>query len=350
MPPTEAITALFLPNVRQRGASRSAGHGPDRERERSCFAAHGIVQANRDLHPFPLNPLARHGTFYAGFDLLRALRVLLFDRRADVIVSVFESNVAIILLLGRLLRFPPRIVLWEVSARGWSLRDRVRDFVLPRVDMVLVHTSHEKRTVERRHRLKAPAELIGFAVDDRFYQPMPVQDGGYILAVGDDIGRDYPTLIAACRGTPFRLVLRTSARPLVPQDMRDQVSIRPRLSYPALRELYAAATIVVTPLRRGVEHSSGITALYESMAMGRPVIATDAPGTRDILRHGRTGLLVAAGDVAELRQALIALVRDPARRARLGAAARAAIDSEAMSYDGYITRFAAGLRRAAGRA
>jgi glycosyltransferase involved in cell wall biosynthesis len=85
------------------------------------------------------------------------------------------------------------------------------------------------------------------------------------------------------------------------------------------------------------------------MAMGRPVIATDAPGTRDILRHGHTGLLVAAGDVAGLRQSLLALVRDSGRRARLGAAARAAIDSEAMSYDGYITRFAAGLRRATGR-
>jgi len=56
----------------------------------------------------------------------------------------------------------------------------------------------------------------------------------------------------------------------------------------------------------------------EAMLAGRPVVASDAGGLRDIVEHGVTGLLVPPHDAAALAQALDALLDDPDRRARMG--------------------------------
>ena len=64
----------------------------------------------------------------------------------------------------------------------------------------------------------------------------------------------------------------------------------------------------------------------EAMTCGKPVVALDVGGTRSLVDDGVTGLLVdAARWRAELPRALVALVRDPARRSALGAAARAKV-------------------------
>ena len=56
--------------------------------------------------------------------------------------------------------------------------------------------------------------------------------------------------------------------------------------------------------------------------MGRAVVASDVGGLREIVRHGETGLLVAAGDPAGLATALAFLGTDPVARGRLCERAR----------------------------
>jgi glycosyltransferase involved in cell wall biosynthesis len=66
-------------------------------------------------------------------------------------------------------------------------------------------------------------------------------------------------------------------------------------------------------------HYEGIPrALMESMALGIPVVATNVPGTRHLIRSGQTGLLVEYGDIRGLSNALIEVLTDPilARRLR----------------------------------
>ena len=86
-----------------------------------------------------------------------------------------------------------------------------------------------------------------------------------------------------------------------------------------LRALMAAADVVVQPSRN---EGLSITVL-EAMAAGRPVVASDVGGTRESVADGVTGVLVPPGRPDALAAALDALLRDPQRRAALGAAARA---------------------------
>jgi glycosyltransferase involved in cell wall biosynthesis len=92
-----------------------------------------------------------------------------------------------------------------------------------------------------------------------------------------------------------------------------------------VRPFIAAATAVVLPsYREGLPRS-----LLEAAAMARPLIATDVPGNRQIVRHGSNGLLCAARDPAALATAMKKLVDMPGdERDAMGRAGRHLVESE----------------------
>lgn len=63
-------------------------------------------------------------------------------------------------------------------------------------------------------------------------------------------------------------------------------------------------------------------ALLEAMACGKACVATDVPGSRDIIEDGVSGLLVPAQDAAALAVAIKQLAQSKDLRERMGAAAR----------------------------
>ncbi len=77
------------------------------------------------------------------------------------------------------------------------------------------------------------------------------------------------------------------------------------------------ATLVVQPSRK---EGWGLT-VVEANACGVPVVATDVPGLRDSVRHGRTGLL-AQPAARPLAEAIVTVLADQALRARLAREAR----------------------------
>jgi glycosyltransferase involved in cell wall biosynthesis len=114
----------------------------------------------------------------------------------------------------------------------------------------------------------------------------------------------------------------------------------PRERLPAL---YASADALVLP--------SVATATFlepwglvvnEAMAQGTPVIASDAVGAvvGGLVRDGRNGLVVPAGDAEALATRIRALARNPELRERLGAAA--AEDVAPFSAEAWVE----GMRRA----
>ena len=135
------------------------------------------------------------------------------------------------------------------------------------------------------------------------------------------------------RGLPVELVL---AGPTDPDnsDTLDQPAMQALAAEPGIewlgrvedvREVWRRAAIAVLPSIYG----EGLPkALLEAAACARPIVATDMPGCREIVRPGETGLLVPPHDAAALTEALAALVADPERRRRMGRAARLLTERE----------------------
>jgi glycosyltransferase involved in cell wall biosynthesis len=92
-----------------------------------------------------------------------------------------------------------------------------------------------------------------------------------------------------------------------------------------VRSVWRRAAVAVYPSTYG----EGVPkALLEAAACARPIVATDVPGCREIVRHGETGLLVPPGDIERLAAALAALAADPQRRRAMGRAGRALVERE----------------------
>jgi phosphatidylinositol alpha-mannosyltransferase len=89
-------------------------------------------------------------------------------------------------------------------------------------------------------------------------------------------------------------------------------------------EHIGAAEIVCAPSL--TSESFGIV-LAEAMAAGVPVVASDLPGYRSVLRDGAAGVLVPPAEPVALAAAIVDLLNDAAARERLAAAGRAAADA-----------------------
>ena len=64
------------------------------------------------------------------------------------------------------------------------------------------------------------------------------------------------------------------------------------------------------------------TKLFEYMAMGKAIVASDLDQIGDVLRHGETAWMVPPADVGALAEGMARLIDDPVLRAKLGGAAR----------------------------
>lgn len=95
-------------------------------------------------------------------------------------------------------------------------------------------------------------------------------------------------------------------------------------SRPDMPAVWAETNIaVLASYHEGVPQS-----LMEAAACGRASVATDVPGCRSLVIDGETGVLVPPRDPEALADAIAALAADPARRAAMGAAARAKVETE----------------------
>ena len=126
--------------------------------------------------------------------------------------------------------------------------------------------------------------------------------------------KDYPTLLKAlaCAPETARLLIRAPARwKGTGRNWRAKLGLEQRVRFLGFepnvqRWMQAADGFVLSSRYEGLP-----MVLLEAGACGVPAVATDVPGTREVIVDGVNGWLARAGDAARLCEAMTRLMRMP---------------------------------------
>jgi colanic acid/amylovoran biosynthesis glycosyltransferase len=178
---------------------------------------------------------------------------------------------------------------------------------------------------------------------DRFPFSEPTERPPLIVAVGRLVEKKgFTDLIAACaelrdRGREFRCDIIGSG-PLrdVLQEQIDHMGLGAQVELTGSRpqsevvQHVRSASLFAAPCVDGSDgNRDGLpTVLLEAMALGTPCVSTDVTGIPEIVRQRETGLLVPQRNVAQLVQAMDALLTEPGLGARLAWQARRLIERD----------------------
>lgn len=148
--------------------------------------------------------------------------------------------------------------------------------------------------------------------------------------VGDQIGPPWRLLVVG-RDDGIGSAVRSAAKSHGIDDRIDLLGVRQDVP-----DLLAASDIGLL-----CSHEEGFSnAILEGMAAGLPMIVTDVGGNAEAVLDGQTGCVVSPHDPAALANAIALLSREPALRARYGAAGRARFEAM-FTLDTCVTRYRA---------
>ena len=177
------------------------------------------------------------------------------------------------------------------------------------------------------------ALIPGSGVDTDALQPLPEPQGPITFGFAGRLLTDkgIRALVAAhgilrAQGHDLNLIIAGNPDPANPASVlleeAEEWSRRPGITWLGhiddIVSLWRICHFAVLP-----SHREGLpVSLLEAAACGRPMIATDAPGCREIVIEDQTGLLVPIENPTALAQAILRLAASPELRARYGKAAR----------------------------
>ncbi len=143
----------------------------------------------------------------------------------------------------------------------------------------------------------------------------------------------FPAATLVCAGDGEGEKLKQLAREL---GVADRVECPGWLNAEQMADELQRASLFALP-----SHDEGVPiALLEAMSHSLPVLTTPVGGIPEVIESERNGLMVEPGNVEAIERTLERLLRSPAERERLGAAARATI-AERYSLESSIERLAA---------
>ena len=222
------------------------------------------------------------------------------------------------------------------------LRRRVEKLVSARADVVCANAEAVARLcISQEGCSPERVVVVRNGIDLRRFDELaaraaegPVPEGGPIVAVVANLWpvKDHRTLIEAAalvqRRIPdvrFALVgdgpERDHLQRLIGElGLRDAVHLLgTRYDVPAI---LARSSAFCLPSR-----AEGLSnAIMEAMAAALPVVATDAGGNAELVRHGSTGFVVPIGDAASMAARLVDVLSDPRLARQMGRRGRAVAD------------------------
>lgn len=217
---------------------------------------------------------------------------------------------------------------WKGALRAlyhdyWIGEFEARSFA--RANAILCGSESAAAEVGREFGLGAKIEVIEYWLDSAKYSRIERAEGAAprVLWVGNLSSRKGADLLPAFRkqldpSIELNIVAGRRAQGAGLEGLGANVKVWPRLSEEKLIELYRGCEVTVSLSRH---EGFGYTAL-EAMACGRPVVAFDVTGLRDVVSQGVTGVLCAPEDVEGAARACNHLVSHQEEALAMGAAGR----------------------------
>ena len=291
-------------------------------------------------------PLSRTGTNpFSDARLLRALMRLMSGLRPEIILPYTIKPVIYGTIAAWLLRVPRRYAL--VTGLGYAFTG-ARQGILPRVVRTLYRFA-----LSKTHKVffqnpddeilfreagilpsGVPSVVVngsGVDLDAYAFRDMPATPHPIYLMIGRLIGdkgvREYANAArrvkAAFPHARFQLAGWIDGNPdaIARSELDGWVAEGTIEFLGRLDDVRAAITeaqvYVLPSYREGTPRT-----VLEAMAMGRPIITTDAPGCRETVIDGDNGFLVPVKSVDTLVEAMLAFVEDPTLAPRMGKRSR----------------------------
>lgn len=302
-------------------------------------------------HVWPLKRFS--GNPWRRFQAIGALRRLYEREEPRLVHHVGPRPVAYGAIAARLAGVP--LVLGTVDGadfpfdalprRGGLKRRWVRPlgWAMDRPGALLLAQNPEDAQAIRDAGIVAPervAILPGAGVDTEAFRPQPEPEGEALVATQASRmlwTKGVREVVAAAR------LLKERDLPVTVRLVGDIDAGNPNNVHPATLSLWNAdGWVGWTGARPDMprvwaeshiavlaSHHEGVPqSLMEAAACGRPLIAADVPGCRELVVDGETGLLVPPRNPEALADAIARLAADPEARRRMGAAARAKVEAE----------------------
>jgi glycosyltransferase involved in cell wall biosynthesis len=352
----------LIPTLDRSGAEKQMvllARGLPRDRfhvEVATLTRQGPLQAELGAAGIPVNGIGKRFKFdpFALSRLVRFLRRSRFDivqtwifaantygrvaARLAGVPIVITTEMAVDLWKGRVENWVDRrLATWcdRLVGNSHAVVDYYRDLGVPEDRLAMIYSGIadevpppvDPAAVRAEFGFAADAPLVFFA--GRLAEQKRVDDLLKALDLLQHVQHDLRTLIAGAG--PLRMSLEQTAH---------AYELDGKVRFLGHREdvprLMVAADLVVLP-----SAYEGLPNLVlEAMRFGKPVVATAAPGTTEVVVDGQTGALVPVGNVQLLARAIRDVVRDHELARRLGEAGRARVD-EAFRAETMVEQFAA---------
>jgi glycosyltransferase involved in cell wall biosynthesis len=281
----------------------------------------------------------------AAIAAIRAIRKLEAEIRPDIVhhsglqCCVFGSAAAFNMAFPTINAITGLGYTFTSESLGSRLLKRGMTWLLPlllnrRHSFILVQNPDDRATLlELRIKSDRMTLIPGSGVDTDALQTLPEPEAPITIGFAGRllIDKGIRTLVDAHdilrrQGHNFNLMIAGNPDPANPAsvsfDEVEQWSRRAGITCLGhigdIASLWRACHIAVLP-----SHREGLPgSLLEAAACGRPLVATDVPGCREIVLNDRTGLLVPVEDPIALAQAIARLAESSQLRARYGEEAR----------------------------
>jgi glycosyltransferase involved in cell wall biosynthesis len=302
-----------------------------------------IAAQGFDFHPLPVRQKSSNP--FALLKLILACVVLMLRTRPKVVHAFTIKPMIAATLAAWLTGVPVRLV--TVAGAGHLFLGKTG--LIQRLSLMLLRLAlrrahkvifynRDDEQLFRAHKLvlgSQVAHVAGSGIDMDYFHAAPMPDANTpftLLYIGRFLReKGVGDLLEAARllkgrGSSVRIILLGDVDGNNPSSLRLEdvaAAIHAGLvthlpTTDDVRSHIAAAHAVILPsYREGIP-----LVLLEAGAMARPVIATDAPGCRDVVRDGETGMLVPVGDPMALAEAISKMAPDQARAVAMGIAGR----------------------------